>query len=211
MKKLLFRAAVLTTAILGVQACADRPTSPTLATSDASASLARGGSRPKAVVSKAIEAPMMNAAGEQVGTLTGTVYLTHIDMLPDGRFLGTARIIGTATTAAGSLPVDITQITTLAINGASAAAATLAAGATTQAAGASCDVVNLVLGPLHLDILGLVVDLNQVVLDVVAQTGAGNLLGNLLCALLGLLDGVAIFPAITQLLEQINSILSIFG
>jgi hypothetical protein len=81
----------------------------------------------------------------------------------------------------------------------------------TQAAGASCDVVNLVLGPLHLDILGLVVDLNQVVLDVVAQTGAGNLLGNLLCAVLSLLDGVAIFPAITQLLEQINSILSIFG
>ena len=210
MKKLLFRAAVLTTAILGVQACADRPTSPTVAASDASASLARGGSRPKAVVSKAIEAPMMNAAGEQVGTLTGTVYLTRIDMLPDGRFLGTARVIGTATTAAGSQPVDVTQITTLAINGGSAAA-TLAAGATTQAAGASCDVVNLVLGPLHLDILGLVVDLNQVVLDVVAQTGAGNLLGNLLCALLGLLDGVAIFPAITQLLEQINSILSIFG
>jgi hypothetical protein len=209
MKKVLFRAAVLGTAILGIQACADAPTSSTVMANEPTASLAKGGSRPKAVVSKAIEAPMLNAAGEQVGTLTGTVYLTRIDMLPDGRFLGTARIIGTAATAAGFQAVDITQITTLAINSAGAATATVSDAAV--AAGPSCDIVNLVLGPLHLDILGLVVDLNQVVLDVVAQTGAGNLLGNLLCAVVGLLDGVAIFPAIAQLLDQINSILSIFA
>ena len=53
----------------------------------------------------------------------------------------------------------------------------------------ACDVLNLVLGPLHLDLLGLVVDLNRVVLNIVAQSGAGNLLGNLLCAVAGLLDG----------------------
>ena len=79
----------------------------------------------------------------------------------------------------------------------------------TQAVG-SCDVLNLVLGPLHLDLLGLVVDLNQVVLDVVAQTGAGNLLGNLLCAVVSLLDGIAIGPLLTQLLERLNDILAIF-
>ena len=55
----------------------------------------------------------------------------------------------------------------------------------------SCDllVLNLVLGPLDLNLLGLVVHLNQVVLDIIAVTGAGNLLGNLLCAVAGLLDG----------------------
>jgi hypothetical protein len=43
---------------------------------------------------------------------------------------------------------------------------------------ASCDILNLDLGPLHLDLLGLVVDLNEVVLTITGATGAGNLLGN---------------------------------
>ena len=45
------------------------------------------------------------------------------------------------------------------------------------------------LGPLDLNLLGLEVHLDPVVLDIVAQPGPGNLLGNLLCAVAGLLDG----------------------
>ena len=41
---------------------------------------------------------------------------------------------------------------------------------------------------MHLDLLGLVVDLAPIHLDVTAVPGAGNLLGNLLCAVAGLLD-----------------------
>jgi hypothetical protein len=52
----------------------------------------------------------------------------------------------------------------------------------------SCQILDLVLGPLHLDLLGLVVDLNQVHLTITAQQGPGNLLGNLLCAVAHLLD-----------------------
>ena len=54
---------------------------------------------------------------------------------------------------------------------------------------AACDILHLILGPLDLDLLGLQVHLDKVVLDIVAATGAGNLLGNLLCAITGLLDG----------------------
>jgi hypothetical protein len=54
---------------------------------------------------------------------------------------------------------------------------------------ASCQILDLVLGPLHLDLLGLVVDLNQVHLNITAVPGAGNLLGNLLCGIAHLLDG----------------------
>ena len=57
---------------------------------------------------------------------------------------------------------------------------------------AACDILHLVLGPLDLDLLGLQVHLSRVVLDIVAVTGAGNLLGNLLCAITGLLDGTPI-------------------
>jgi hypothetical protein len=55
--------------------------------------------------------------------------------------------------------------------------------------GASCTILNLTLGPLHLNLLGLVVNLNQVHLTITAVPGAGNLLGNLLCAIANLLNG----------------------
>jgi len=63
------------------------------------------------------------------------------------------------------------------------------------------------LGPLHLDVLGLTVDLSEVVLDISAQAGPGNLLGNLLCAVVHLLDGPGILAAIANILNQINAIL----
>ncbi len=76
---------------------------------------------------------------------------------------------------------------------------------------ASCDILNLVLGPLDLNILGLEVHLNQVVLDIIATSGAGNLLGNLLCAVAGLLDGGAVLGQIAGLLNQILAILNGLG
>lgn len=56
-------------------------------------------------------------------------------------------------------------------------------------AAASCPILHLVLGPLTLNLLGLNVHLNRVVLDITAQSGPGNLLGNLLCAVANLLNG----------------------
>lgn len=76
---------------------------------------------------------------------------------------------------------------------------------------ASCDILNLVLGPLDLNLLGLEVHLDQVVLDIVAASGAGNLLGNLLCAVAGLLDGGALLGQIAGLLNQILAILNGLG
>ena len=59
----------------------------------------------------------------------------------------------------------------------------------TLAADPSCTILDLTLGPLHLDLLGLVVDLNKVHLTITGQTGPGNLLGNLLCGLANALNG----------------------
>ena len=73
------------------------------------------------------------------------------------------------------------------------------------AAAPACDVLRLVLGPLDLDLLGLQVRLDKVVLNIVAQSGAGKLLGNLLCAVAGLLDGGlnGVLGRITNLLNRI--------
>ena len=85
-----------------------------------------------------------------------------------------------------------------------------AASGAAVAALATCDVLNLVLGPLHLDLLGLVVDLNQVVLNITGETGSGNLLGNLVCAITGLLDG-GLGGAIGQVVTLLNSLLAILS
>jgi hypothetical protein len=56
------------------------------------------------------------------------------------------------------------------------------AGQQQTAAGAICPILDLVLGPLHLDLLGLIVDLNQVHLSITADPN-GGILGSLFCSL----------------------------
>jgi hypothetical protein len=53
----------------------------------------------------------------------------------------------------------------------------------------SCQILFLELGPLFLDVLGLVVEIpDPIVVEIRAEPGPGALLGNLLCALVGILD-----------------------
>lgn len=83
----------------------------------------------------------------------------------------------------------------------------------TTGAARECDILNLVLGPLDLNLLGLEVRLNRVVLDIVAVPGAGNLLGNLLCAVAGLLDGTGGLSLLDRLrlANLLNRILNLLG
>lgn len=53
-----------------------------------------------------------------------------------------------------------------------------------------CDVLTLTLGPLHLELLGLIVDLSRVVLTIKADSN-GGLLGSLFCSLAGGLGATA--------------------
>jgi hypothetical protein len=74
----------------------------------------------------------------------------------------------------------------------------------------ACGILFLNLGPIDLDLLGLTVDLSEVILDISAVPGPGNLLGNLLCAVAGLLDGfeLNLIESILQaLLNAINQLL----
>ena len=80
---------------------------------------------------------------------------------------------------------------------------------TTQAVG--CEILDLVLGPLDLDLLGLQVHLDQVHLNVTAVPGAGELLGNLLCAVAGLLDSSQLGNLGTVLTNLLNAILGLLN
>jgi hypothetical protein len=52
----------------------------------------------------------------------------------------------------------------------------------------ACQILNLVLGPINLNLLGLVVRTNRINVRIDAVPGPGNLLGNLLCAITNLLN-----------------------
>src|SRR5688572_13302126 len=63
-----------------------------------------------------------------------------------------------------------------------------------QVPGAACPILNLALGPINLDLLGLNVDTSPICLDITAVPGSGALLGNLLCNIASLLQA----PGATQ-------------
>lgn len=82
---------------------------------------------------------------------------------------------------------------------------------TSAATANTCRILNLRLGPLHLNLLGLVVNLNRVHLTITAVRGPGNLLGNLLCAVAHLLDGSAPAASQANLLNDVVGTLGILG
>jgi hypothetical protein len=66
-----------------------------------------------------------------------------------------------------------------------------------------CQILFLDVGPIFLDLLGLQVDVSQIIIDVTAVPGPGNLLGNLLCAVAGLLDRGGPLQGIANLLNNL--------
>ena len=69
----------------------------------------------------------------------------------------------------------------------------------------TCEILDLTIGPIHLDLLGLVVDTNAIHLRITAEAGPGNLLGNLLCAVAHLLDNPS--ATLTGVANLLNTIL----
>ncbi len=93
-----------------------------------------------------------------------------------------------------------------AINGVPLAGGEAAARAiTTQQV--ACDILDLTLGPLDLNLLGLRVQLNQIDLQITAIPG-GGLLGDLLCAVANLLNPLG---NLLRIVELLNDILDFFG
>jgi len=128
-----------------------------------------------------------------LGTFTGQLAVDTFKVV-DGQLTALGTLTGRVTDTAGNLIGTVA--TTVALPVATGAAAT----------SASCTILHLVLGPLDLNLLGLQVHLNQVVLDITAQQGPGNLLGNLLCSIANLLNGgplTALANALNQLIAAL--------
>jgi hypothetical protein len=215
MKRHATLAALVVVITAAAASCGDNPASPTsdvaarTAPADASAQRApdsgNGIQKHAAARAALLTAVPVTGALSDGGTFVGTFTATHISIDSTTRTLTmTGTLVGTATTAGGTVS-QVTQQFTAPMTLSHTAGA---AGVFHTASMATCDILYLDLGPLHLDLLGLTLDLNEVVLDLNAVSGSGNLLGNLLCAVVGLLDGFGLLGAITQLLDTINNILA---
>lgn len=179
---------------IALGACSDAPTT---APSSASNTLAPP---PATMARQATTAPsttltnvpLTDAAGNVIGSFTGTATLSSL-ATSGGALVGNLLLNGTAV-----------------LNGATTAV-TDAVGTAAVTPSGDCPVLNLDIGQIHLNLLGLDVSLAAISLDIVAQPGPGQLLGNLLCAVVHLLDGPTsggVSTALTNLLNTINGLLS---
>lgn len=160
-----------------------------------------------ALAGGAFAAASATAAPPQATGLSVPVTGTFTDALGGtGTFTGTYEI-ERFTTQNGALAA-VTTLTGTAVNSLGVVVGTVDQTVTVPLqANGSCQILHLELGPLDLDLLGLVVHLDRVVLDITAEQGPGNLLGNLLCGIAGLLDGGGTTNAIARLLNQLLGLL----
>jgi hypothetical protein len=73
----------------------------------------------------------------------------------------------------------------------------------------ACQILDLVLNPIDLNLLGLHVATSRIEALIEAVPGANALVGNLLCAITGLLDQNALAGAINNLAAALNAILAL--
>lgn len=144
-------------------------------------------------ISSAAASPVAVASGISVpvvGTVTGGGTLNAVFSITrfavqNNQIVAVGTLSGTLTDASGVVRSFIQNVTL------------------PVTAHATCEILHLELGPLDLNILGLMVHLDKVVLDITAQSGPGNLLGNLLCAVTNLLNNGGALSQIVNLLNQI--------
>lgn len=129
---------------------------------------------PTAAAQPTPTATVTNAAGTVIGTVTNLVFSTN----QAGQLIASGTFVDTV----GNTTNFVTAVT--------------------QATG-SCQILDLTLGPLDLNLLGLMVHLDTVHLNITAQQGPGNLLGNLLCAVAGLLDNTNSTNGLAALLNRL--------
>ena len=111
--------------------------------------------------------PIVNSTTNAVATITGVSVV-------NGVLTATGTITGQVTTTTGAVLNLVNE--------------PFSAPITNLQTGGTCRILTLDVGAIHLDLLGLVLDTAPIHLTLTAESGPGNLLGNLLCAVAHLLD-----------------------
>jgi len=167
-----------------------------LLTTVAAAPLAQAATKapraPRATTNPFASVPITGTAAD--GSVLKGTFTAQRFVNQNGKLAVSGLLNGTLTNATGTVRQITNEAVTLPIN-----------------ANGTCKILHLQLGPLDLNLLGLQVHLNQVVLDVTAQSGPGQLLGNLLCGVAHLLDGNGSLAGIVNVLNSILNVANIAG
>jgi hypothetical protein len=160
----------------------------------------------KAKDSSSLQIPITGAVHNSttekfVGTFTLQRFVNE-----NGKVVAVGTVAGTVSDLSGNVLAAGLQTVAIPVTvvGDRATATRVAPAAVSAAA--ICPILHLDLGPLTLDLLGLNIDLSRVILDITAVSGAGNLLGNLLCAVTGLLDPGGLAALLNQILDIITAL-----
>jgi len=150
----------------------------------------------------------LSITAHQGGGLLGDLLCGVSNALNDGTALGTA-LGGLSTSDLSTVTSGLTGILNGALDAVKAAPGATVGGNSHG----TTNILNLSLGPVDLTLLGLNVHLDNcnngpVTIDVTAQRGPGNLLGNLLSGLTHVLDGThANLGALSRRLDQIGHVI----
>ena len=134
-------------------------------------------------------------------SFTGTYTIDRFKVARTGRYAGKMVAVGTVRGRSGGQRYTKTGVAIPARLTKAAAAAQIPP---TQGA---CQILNLTLQPIDLNLLGLRVRTSRIDVRIEGVPGAGNLLGNLLCAITGILDPNN--TSLSQLSAVLNAILAL--
>jgi hypothetical protein len=135
-----------------------------------------------------------NHPGLGEGTFNGTFNINRFEIV-DGKLFAVGTVVGEFVSSNPGHTVAVNESNVMAPVG--------------NQQGDRCPILHLTLGPLFLDLLGLVIEIPEpIILDIYAVPGPGRLLGNLLCAIAGLLDPPQNGNAAEAKLNQVNRLLA---
>ena len=181
-------------ACLAFAACSDKdsPTTPTNPTTETPALKPARPTQTGPIVQTVNNLLITDPATGNTGVFTGTLTITSFATNAAGELLANGSLAGTLV---GDLGTGLTQPFTQSFTNLLVDAQ-------------RCPILSLDIGRIFLDLLGLELDVAPISIDLTAVAGPGNLLGNLLCALVGILDQNPLAAQVGLLLAQINAILA---
>jgi len=131
----------------------------------------------------------ITGTSEKGGKFTGTFQIQQFSVV-NNQIVAVGTLTGTLSNAVGNVIGTVLKTISLIVN----------------VNNSTCTILHLELGPIDLDLLGLQVHLNKVVLDITADP-SGGLLGSLLCSIANLLNTGGLLTDIVGLLNQVLALL----
>jgi len=163
------------------------------------------------VVAADVTGTVVDKHGKAKGTLKGTFELQSFTTNDAGKIVGVGLLTGSLTNPGGHEKSTVSQVVQIPV---SALGVEHIAGNLSLAPDA-CDILFLQLGPIDLNLLGLIVHVDQITVDIDADPSDG-IVGQLLCALAGpdglldlngLLDTILASITLADLLNFLNGLL----